>query len=240
MKKKSILGLFVKVPILGSVKTRLQPELQPEEALFFYKAMAEDIIRRFKHTEDYDMVLFYWPENGESTMRDWLGNEYTFLAQTGSDLGERMYNAFVWAMCRGYEKAVIIGSDTPTVDASTVEEAFTTLEDSDVVIGPAYDGGYYLIGLKKPRALLFLEMAWGKDTVMKETRERIKKAGLRFKELPRKRDIDIFPDVVYLWNRMNNQNKKENFSGLVHTRKALQKILKNKTWEDRNDRGAKV
>ena len=142
MNKDNALLIFAKAPKLGQVKTRLQPDLSPDQALSLYKAMVEDLVARFQNVGFCDIKVLFWPPDARQQVQQWLGHHLDCFPQTGMDLGHRMHNAFVWAFARHYRKVVIVGSDVPTLGVSSVAAAFSHLDRYDVVIGPSTDGGY--------------------------------------------------------------------------------------------------
>lgn len=221
MGKDNALCMFVKVPRLGEVKTRLQPELSAEESLLLYKAMVRDLVHRFS---DFALFLFYWPHNGGEEIRDWLGDSFHYFPQNGEDLGQRMLHAFFWAFAQGYRKVLIIGSDTPNLDASVLEDAFFHLDSTEVVIGPSTDGGYYLIGLKALHPELFSNITWSKDVVFNETLSKIRIEKLSVYQLPEKTDIDTFTDVVNLWRQLKGSQNRKEISALANTMSVLNQI----------------
>jgi hypothetical protein len=124
------------------------------------------------------------------------------LAQSGDDLGARMVDAFARAFARGARRVAIVGTDVPGVSSETVDEALTALDTADVVIGPAQDGGYYLLALRVPRPELFTGIAWSTPTVCGETLLRAAAFALAVRRLPSRRDIDTLEDLRLEWPRM--------------------------------------
>ena len=152
---KNALMIFVKYPEPGMVKTRLTPGISSKEASDFHRAIASDIITSHSDHPAFDLIVFFSPPDREDEFVDWLGSGTRLEPQDGSDLGEREYNAFRKVLDQdggfGYEKAAVIGTDCPTLDNRRLEQVFDLLDHHDVVIGPAEDGGYYLMGLSAPR-----------------------------------------------------------------------------------------
>ena len=231
LKQENLVCLFVKAPIPGKVKTRLQPDFTAEESLMLHKAMAEDLVSLLQDATNYHLVLFFWPPDQVQELRDWLGDGLDYVPQRGDDLGSRMHHAFEWAFQRGFRKTIVIGSDIPTLESVILERAFTLLNDSDVVLGPSMDGGYYLIGLRATRKSLFQNIPWGTGIVFKETESVIEAENLRLSRLPVKRDIDTGDDVRYLWRQYRDQPEVAEFSNIGHTRSVLYDIIRNKSWE---------
>ena len=210
MRRSDALCVFIKAPRLGEVKTRLQPEITPEDGLRLYQAMVENLLDQFKDNLEFDLFLFYWPAGCEAELRQWLGNGYDFVLQEGKDLGERMTCACQWTFDRHYEKTVIVGSDIPTLNVNDIGQAFSLLDRMDVVLGPSRDGGYYLIGLKHPYPGLFEEIPWSSDLVYHKTLEKIEEQRLSLAELSEKDDLDTFEDVLAFWKEFKGSLNKSN------------------------------
>lgn len=205
---KNALLIFIKAPLLGEIKTRLQPELSPEISLQIFKAMGKDLVDHFSRSEYFDLYIHYWPENALREMRLWLGKDLNYVPQRGADLGEKLKNAFTDSFRQDYQKVSIIGSDLPTIAEKDIVEAFEKLDSFDVVLGPAKDGGYYLVALKELHPQLFEKVEWSTEYVLKQTLLRITRQDLSVYQMGRQRDIDTYKDVIYLWNKiMENENK---------------------------------
>jgi rSAM/selenodomain-associated transferase 1 len=125
----------------------------------------------------------------------WSDVYYTRQPQKGPDLGERMAHAFAWAFVHGYEEVIIIGSDCAELKYELLNEAFEKLKQYDAVIGPAKDGGYYLLGLKEVFAPVFINKQWSTDTVFAETLQDLEEAGKSVYQLPVLSDIDTMADI---------------------------------------------
>ena len=223
-KKKNLLIIFIKEPCAGQVKTRLQPELSKENTLDFYMAMVEDLIAQFSNGQSFDTVLFFSPAKAKQKLQKWLGSDLSFYPQKGRDLGMRMQNAFEWAFARGWKKAVLVGSDIPTLDLQTIEDAFTNLDNHDVVFGPSDAGGYYLIALKKLNKIYFHDIAWSTENVLSDSLEKALFAQRSVHLLAQKTDIDTFQDVLAFWHDLSNSDLLQ--QRLTNTFKMLGKILK--------------
>lgn len=189
---KSALIVFARNPVSGKVKTRLAEITGKEKALEIYKILLENIYINIKDL-NYGKFLFlsdYFDEN-------LFDPGFTQVIQKGSDLGEKMYGAIDSVLKAGFEKVIIIGTDIPGIDYKIISEAFNELSYCDVVIGPARDGGYYLIGMKEPDVSLFENMEWGSDRVLSETIIRINKKDGSFYLLKELNDIDTYEDLKY-------------------------------------------
>jgi len=189
--------LFTRYPTPGETKTRLIPELGKAGSARLQKALTEHIVttlNRFREREDLDLRIRF--EGGsEEKMHDWLGDAGTFVQQGTGDLGDRMSRTMNRAFDEGIERVVIVGSDCPGISGDHVRRALEWLETRDLVLGPARDGGYYLIGLSTPADELFEEVPWGTGAVLDTTLERAKAHGRSFRMLEELRDVDRPADL---------------------------------------------
>ncbi len=218
--------VFIKWPEPGKVKTRLQPELSQQESLELYKAMTEDIVMRFNKQSELDLILFCDSPAASDDMESWLGKKISMVPQSGINLGERMNNAFKNVLEKGYEKVLLTGSDIPALDQKILFNAFAGLEYNDVVLGPSYDGGYYLIGMNQMHPCLFQDMRWSSDSVFNETIKRIHHNKLRYKILSILNDIDTFDDLRDLWNYYQQAMLKNNTVKQSKTFQVLSEIMR--------------
>ena len=173
---------------MGEVKTRLVPPLTPERARDLYVAFMGDLFERLPQAKVAPTIFYSGDRVDEFTPL--LPRPWPAIAQRGSDLGERMTAAFDQLLAEPGSRAVIIGSDSPDLPLTHLRHAFQKLKHRDVVLGPATDGGYYLIGLRAPMPRLFEGIAWGEASVFADTVERIKRGGLTLSMLPVWYDVD--------------------------------------------------
>ncbi len=198
MKKKSnALILFARAPRLGKVKTRLNPKLPQETVLKLYTRFLNDSIEKISRISEADHFIAGFPEE-DLTYFGGISQELGIVVfpQSGNDLGEKMRNAFADRFNEGYEKVVIIGSDSPSLPLENIRMAFRS--EKDVVIGPSSDSGYYLIGMNSGRIEVFEGVRWGCDKVLYETLEKIQKAKASLELLPVWYDVDEFQDLALL------------------------------------------
>ncbi len=186
--------LFVKAPVRGQVKSRLARALGRQLAREAYEHFSLDIVRTIRK---YPFRIFFSPSGSGTALTHWLGNDLVYIPQRGRDLGKRMENAFIMSFSDGIEKAVLIGSDIPDLKAGVINEAFSALDKNDAVIGPASDGGYYLIGFRKDTFVqaIFKGIKWSSDSVFRETIRIFKKLGSKVNTLPEWRDVDTVEDL---------------------------------------------
>lgn len=196
--------VFLKAPIAGEVKTRLSPRIAPASAALLYRAMVEDLLARLDRIASIDLLIHHTPESSRGAIARWLGPHRRLARQRGTDLGARMSNAFRSAFLAGYHRVVIVGSDVPELTGRIVRSGIAALIPHDVALGPAHDGGYYLIGLREPRPGLFREMRWSTRGVRTETVRRIERLGLTRAELPPLEDIDTYASLRRLHDRLRS------------------------------------
>lgn len=189
---KSLLIIFVKNLVPGHVKTRLAEEIGIDGALDVYQFLVE---HTSEITEDLEMDKAVFYSEYVEIEDIWDDEQYKLLIQKGKSLGERMHNAFEKAFETGYQNVVIIGSDSIEIVADDIKEAFEQLKLNDYVVGPAKDGGYYLLGLKEPNEALFAEKTYGHDKVLNELLVEISKTGKEYHLLREICDIDTFQDL---------------------------------------------
>ena len=195
------LVVFVKDPIPGRVKTRLTPRITPDEAAKLYKAFTLDIIsnaRKLKRNSVNNVTVAYTPIGAEKAFRKLVKQPTNFLPQKGKNLGERMKNAFKQSFAEGAKRVVIIGTDSPTLPVSYIQKAFDILKKIPIVIGPTFDGGYYLIGLSGLNDDIFDGIGWGTSRVFDQTLTRIKSLNTQVYVLPPWYDVDTSEDLEFL------------------------------------------
>lgn len=188
----STLLILVKNPIAGKTKTRLAESVGHEKALKMYHQLMEYTRDQALNLTDTKRMLFY----SESVIEPdaWSPKDFEKRVQQGPGLGERMANAFKSAFAAGAKRAVIIGSDCPGVTAGLLKKALNSLKENDLVIGPALDGGYYLIGMTKLHESLFQNMEWSTDQVARQTLKRASDLDLKVAELVPLSDVDYLED----------------------------------------------
>lgn len=192
----NILLVFLKPPRPGYVKTRLARTLGDAEALRIYRFLLDTTLATARQVDAERQLWFAEPPGA---YKDWPADEFSLHIQTGADLGERMQEAFRQAFAAGAERTVIIGADCPELEGEHLREAFSALAVSDLVVGPAPDGGYYLLGMRRFCPDLFADIAWSTPTVLALTLEKAAQLGLTVHFLPELSDIDVEEDwIAYL------------------------------------------
>ena len=187
---KNLLIIFTRNPVLGKCKTRLATTVGDQVALDIYKLLLNHTFAITKELQVHKQV-YYSNEIWEDDI--WDSSIFDKHLQQGADLGERMANAFRNGFKDGFENIIIIGSDIYDLTLFDLQEAFEALIQNEFVIGPAEDGGYYLLGMKRFNETVFMDKTWGKENVFKDTMEDLKNEQIVL--LSSKNDIDVYDDV---------------------------------------------
>ncbi len=197
--------VFARAPEKGKVKTRLARDLDEKQVLALYEKFVAHSVSTALST-GLTTVVSCHPGEKKDLLKNLLGDRPVYIPQTGEDLGERMTHAFETVFRTGVEKAVIIGSDIPDIRPPHLSRAFSLLHDHPVVIGPSFDGGYWLIGFRKETfdRFVFHNIPWGTKAVLGETVCRCKKKHLRFAFLEKLRDIDTSADLEKIAFRLSS------------------------------------
>lgn len=190
MTHKNLLIIFTKNPVAGKVKTRLAKDLGNEKALEIYKFLLKHSAEITRSAEA-DKQVYYSDQIARNDI--WPEDAFSKRKQEGEDLGERMENAFKAGFAEGYEKIVIIGTDLYDIKTADIDQAYHELEKNDYVIGPAYDGGYYLLGMKSLNSALFRNKEWSTSSVFQDSLEDMKQK--KVKVLQTQNDIDVLEDI---------------------------------------------
>jgi rSAM/selenodomain-associated transferase 1 len=222
---KRALIVFVKAPIPGDVKTRLIPYLTSNEAADLYKCFVTDVLKNASCISSLAKLSVAYQAHPKASDLSWLGKKsaHDLFRQDGRSLGERLTHAFGVAFGRGVKQVVIIGSDSPNLPKAYLEQAFDALNEADVVLGPATDGGYYLVGLSRPCLRLFEDVTWSSDQVFELASRNAVKSGYTLRILPTHYDIDTIDDLRTLHNELATRAE-----GAPSTTKFLSQLTKSK------------
>lgn len=193
----SIVCLFVKPPIPGRVKTRLARDLGNEQACAVYMQLVEQIVRQIQ-ASGIPLALFFDGDDPELLPLSWRTAAAICCQQSGNDLGERMANAFRQLFVAGYHAVMLCGSDIIGIDAKYLHQAAEKLKQSGMVIAPAHDGGYCLIGFTSEcfTSRAFEKISWSTEQVFVQTLHAATIAGLTIQQLPTLQDIDTIEDLI--------------------------------------------
>lgn len=199
--------VFLRVPEKGRVKTRLARSLSDTFVLELYKGFAGDTLDALGDAGD--KILYFWPPEKGNVLEVWLGRNYSFSPQQGENIGEKMSNAFVETFRKGYTSVLLIGSDIPELTQSVVLRAYEILSTKDAVIGPAKDGGYYLIGFQKDKfsKIVFNKIDWSTRHVLNQTIKAMDLASIQYELLGELHDIDTPEDLDALAGRAQKGGK---------------------------------
>jgi rSAM/selenodomain-associated transferase 1 len=184
--------IMAKYPDQRSVKTRLRGFMSDEKRLQLYVFMLESMITKMKSIREVDTFVAYTPMSSDSYFAQFGLRKFP---QSDGDLGMRMLSAVTKVLNEGYEKVLTVGVDIPDLSASIVSSAFELLNESDIVFGPARDGGYYLVGLKAPTDEIFRGVKWSTNLTLKQSVEKAERSGYRVSFTETLSDIDSIDDV---------------------------------------------
>ena len=223
MSEPHTLGVFAKQPKAGLVKSRLARETSPEWAAQVAEAFLLDWLAKLKGFPAR-RVLVYAPPEAESYFAGLAEKAFEIEPQTLGDLGMRMENFLKRRLAAGDEKVVIIGTDSPTLPLDYLHRAFAELAKADVVVGPARDGGYYLIGCARQVPNVFAGIHWGGATVFTETLDRLRESRSRFVVLSPWYDVDTLEDWKALCEEVRSQRLAGEYPRLSHTERLIQNL----------------
>jgi len=211
---EKLLVIVAKEPVPGKVKTRLFPKFSPAVAADLYRCFLHDRIQEVS-TLNGVRAIAYTPENARETFMTLALDGFELFAQQGKHLGERLNNIFLEKLSQGYKAVSIVDSDSPDLPKSLIEESFELLlsKRADIVFGPCYDGGYYLVGMRKPHPELFRDIPWSTENVLSVTLEKARKMGLNVKLLSAWNDLDTFEDLIEFYNVYKDRPLSKDFAG---------------------------
>ena len=208
---------MMKYPEVGKVKVRLAQSIGEEAATGLYRAFIQDTLKTVQSLDIPFFVAVYPPES-EDQFTQWLGPSYQFFPQKGKNLGQRLQNGFNTMFEKEYQQVIALASDSPDLPIRILQTAVSSLQTHKVVVGPASDGGYYLIGFSReffiPEA--FEEISWSTETVFRETLKRIESVTHRINALPEWADIDTKTDLQEFYTINQSEPSK-----MLHTMKFL-------------------
>jgi len=198
---ETALVIMARYPQLGTTKTRLAHAIGPEEAIRLYQAFLIDLAHKFAGRE-YDLHWAYTPAEVDyqafiATLAPSLAECMCSFPQQGADLGARLHYVFQWTRKRGFRRTIVIGSDSPHIRLETVARAERALDEADIVLGPADDGGYYLIAMRQPYDV-FSGIPMSTSMVTHMTMEMAQRQGLNVQLIEPLFDVDELPDLLRL------------------------------------------
>jgi rSAM/selenodomain-associated transferase 1 len=191
MNNENALIIIAKSPQKGSVKTRLKGHMSDSKILSLYTQLLESTIEKLKGVPGTDTFVAYSPESSKTYFSKF---GVALIPLITRDLGHNMCHAFREVFRRGYKKAALVGADIPDLSSSVVLRAFDVLSENDIVFGPAEDGGYYLVGMKKLIRGIFEDIPWSTDQTLKKSIEQASRFGHRTGLTDTLRDIDTIED----------------------------------------------
>jgi uncharacterized protein len=197
VRDRTAVVVMVKFPQAGTVKTRLGRQIGMEKACELYREFVRILLATCR-AAGFDTVISCHPDHPVSDFREWLGPGFQYLVQRGPDLGHKMQDAFEQAFALGYDRVILTGSDLPHLPGATIEAAAQRAKTCDVVIGPALDGGYYLVAMTKDRFYpdMFEGIPWSTAHVLDITLEKLAAGRRNPCLMPLLRDIDTLADLT--------------------------------------------
>jgi rSAM/selenodomain-associated transferase 1 len=220
---RRVLGLFAKEPRPGQVKTRLAASTSPAFAAAVAAAFLHDLVKRLGSLP-VERVLAFAPETAHAYFADLVQGRFQLTPQRGGDLGPRMAAFIADQLAPGPSAVVLIGTDSPTVPLAFIEQAFTDLEEADLVLGPATDGGYYLVGCAGSLPPIFHDISWGTSQVLGDTIARLAATPLRLALLPPWYDVDTLDDWIMLRGHLAALRRAGLDPGLAHVETLLRSV----------------
>ncbi|RAK08631.1 hypothetical protein C8C77_10226 [Halanaerobium saccharolyticum] len=219
--------LMSRAPIPGKTKTRLESHLKKEECAELHQAFLKDINTKFLNLKKVysrlDLYLSYTPTDTSFQFAEVIDKQFVRIPQRGKNLGEKMYYALSDAYQESNLPVLITGSDLPLLDLDIFTEALAGLKERDLVIGPSQDGGYYLIGMKKPEKFLFDFENWGNFSVLEKTIREASRHNLKSHFLPEASDVDTFKELLQLRSELREREVDSNYP--QNTQKIIQKVF---------------
>ncbi len=189
--------IMAKVPIAGTVKTRLEPFLTPEQCAELAECFLLDTVSKAESLQN-QIIIAYTPIEKRDVLLKLLPTQKTLIEQKGANLGDRMFHALNFAFSQNADAVVMIGTDSPTFPPEFIQQAFKNLKKTDAVLGKTEDGGFYLIGLRTVRKEIFENVEWSSPKTFRQTVRNIKNLGLKLSLLPTWFDVDLPADLERL------------------------------------------
>jgi rSAM/selenodomain-associated transferase 1 len=215
--------VFAKAPVPGRVKTRLAEAIGANAAADLHRAFLADLAETVASTGATGYLALAGDEH-HTGFDPYREHGFDFVTQGQGDLGDRLARVTSDLFARGHNKVVVVGSDSPTLQARHFAEAFAALERVPVVLGPSFDGGYYLIGLDSPYPEVFADIAWSTTAVASQTLSRCRQHGLLWDLLGFWYDVDTIDDLDFLRFHLLGHLTQMNANTLPHTVRALQQL----------------
>jgi len=211
----TVCAIMAKQPHVGRTKTRLSPPLSPRQAAALYEALLCDVIALVDSQAGIDLAVAISPPSSQPFFRQITPSDAYLLPVEGSDIGECLCQVFSHLPEMGWQKVLALNADGPTLPPAYLQQAVDLLDESDIVLGPALDGGYYLVGMRRPHVGIFQGIAWSTAQVLTQTLERAAVLGLYVGMTPEWYDVDTAADLLRLQVDLNSLP----LDRLVHTRR---------------------
>lgn len=222
---KDAFVIFAKAPQPGNVKTRLQPYLSQDESAELYKRFIVDTVTTAEGLDGVDAFVACLPCKEDPAFSDLVRDrKVSLIDQRGHDLGERMHNVLRYFITRGYNKVVIVGADSPSLPLDYISMAYDELDRKHLVVGPSYDGGYYLLGAAGVTPDIFDQVPWSTMNVFNITLRKARAQKLEYAVLPYWYDVDTIRDVHHLCDHLTSLSPMDSGVGR-HTMQYLSYLI---------------
>jgi len=228
---KNCVLCFIKHPKSNNAKSRLAKEIGAQKAGALYSLMIEDVLDVLQKVKA-ETIIFYYQKKYLPEFEKRFGADFKYIEQKGNNLGRKLNNAFKYVKEK-YKKILVVGSDVPAISEKIINSAFKSLNSYDCVIGPSYDGGYYLIGFrdKKYTDKVFNRISWSTDKVFSQTRDILKNQKIKYAKVPKLTDIDNIESLRNFYRRVKNKKLKS----VEYIKKNLNKLIQLKTIGGKNE-----
>jgi hypothetical protein len=217
MRNKSVIAIMAKQPQSSRTKTRLSPPLTLEEAARFYEALLFDTIELVRQIRGCDLAIAMTPEEARPYFERSTPSGTVLLPVNGANIGDCLEQALRELLSLGYSRALALNADGPSLPPAYLQAAVDLLDEHDLTLGPGIDGGYYVIGLKRPEPVLFRDIDWSTSKVLNQTLERVRNLGWRYALTRPWYDVDTAPDLLRLITDLDHLPNDR----LTHTRAFL-------------------
>ncbi|HEX5883733.1 MAG TPA: TIGR04282 family arsenosugar biosynthesis glycosyltransferase [Pyrinomonadaceae bacterium] len=205
---RAVIIVMVKAPLPGLAKTRLTPPLDQSEAASLALCFVQDVVNSALEITQ-NVVVAFTPPDGRAVLEASLPDGLRWIEQQGQHLGDRLISAIAYAYDLGFSPIILLGADSPTLPPVFIQQAcqMLTVGSADVALGPAADGGYYLLGVRKPEPGLFQNITWSSPFTLEHTIRNINQLGLRLVTLDQWYDVDTFAELQTLDNELRSDER---------------------------------
>jgi len=205
---RSVIIVMVKAPLPGLAKTRLTPPMPQSDAASLALCFVQDVVKSALGITQ-NVIVAFTPSEGRALLKASLPDNLHWVEQQGQHLGDRLISAIAYADSFGFSPIIVLGADSPTLPPTFIQQAcqMLTVGPADITLGPTADGGYYLVGIRKPEPEIFHNITWSSALTLEHTMRNIKQLGLRLVTLEQWYDVDTFADLRSLNNELRSDER---------------------------------